>query len=187
MAGAVLVDGRADLFRPRRQIADERLHLRVAVGVRRRHDPDAGREPIQDTAEILPEVLDPIRVASDGIRDVDEPPPRVLPTIFLRELGDLRLLCLPLVLRVQDQALKRVPPMIPKTVGQKLGQRDFAAETTDVLKATHAEARVDDKVPLLADVRLRLDEEVVIPVRQRVPPRDAQLRKSLKVCGLAAH
>jgi len=68
-----------------------------------------------------------------------------------------------------------------------LGERDFAAEPTDVLEATHTEARVDDEVPLLADVRLRLDEEVVIPVRQRVPPRDAQLRKSLKVCGLAAH
>ena len=77
--------------------------------------------------------------------------------------------------------------MLPKTADQKLGEGDFAAEPTDVLEATHTEARVDDEVPLLADVRLRLDEEVVIPVRQRVPPRDAQLRKSLKVCGLAAH
>src|SRR2546422_11205422 len=77
--------------------------------------------------------------------------------------------------------------MLPETAAQKLGERDLAAETTDVLEAADAEARVDDEVPLLADVRLRLDEEVVIPVRQRVPPRDAQLRRNLKVCGLAAH
>src|SRR5207245_3961057 len=100
---------------------------------------------------------------------------------------DLGLLCLPLVLRVQDQALERVPPMVPKTAGQKLGEHDFPAEPADVLESADAQARVDDKVPLLADVRLRLDEEVIIPVRQRVPPRDAQLRRSLKVGGLAAH
>src|SRR5207245_1378855 len=73
VAGSVLVDGPADLLRPRRQIADERLHLRIAVRIRRRHDPDTGREPVQDAAEILPEVLDPIRMAPDGIRHVDEP------------------------------------------------------------------------------------------------------------------
>jgi len=47
--------------------------------------------------------------------------------------------------------------------------------------------RLRDAARGLADVRLRLDEEVIVPVRQRVPPRDAQLRRSLKVCGLAAH
>src|SRR3989441_1481614 len=187
VACSVLVDGRADLLRSRSQIADERLHLRIAVRVRRRHDPDAGGEPIQDAAEVLPEVLDPIRMAPGGIRHVDEPAARVLASIVPRELGYLSLLCIPLVLRVQDQALKRVPPMVPKTAGQKLGERDFAAEPAYVLESADAQARVDDKVPLLADVRLRLDEEVIIPVRQCVPPRDAQLRRSLKVCGLAAH
>ena len=55
-----------------------------------------------------------------------------------------------------------------------------------MLESADAQASIDDEVPLLADVRLRLDEEVVVPVRQRVPPDDAEGPRSLKVCGLAA-
>src|SRR5207249_12261971 len=119
-AGAVLVAGRADLLRPRCEVAHQRLHLRIPVGVRRRHDPNARGEPVEDAAEILPEMLDPVRMAANRILHIDEPPARELPSVLLRELGHLGLFRLPLVLRVQDQALEGVPALLPKRTSQKV-------------------------------------------------------------------
>src|SRR5439155_19345812 len=144
MPGAVPVHNLADLFRARGEIPHEGLHLRVPVRIRRRDDPDVRRKPIEDPAEVFPVVLDPIRVTSEGIRHVDEPPPGVLPTVLLRELRDLGLLGLPLVLRIEDEALERVPAVLVQAAGEKLGGRNFAAQPADMLEAADAEARVDD-------------------------------------------
>src|SRR3989454_1106838 len=188
VAGPVLVDDRPDFFRARSQIADEGLHLRVAIRVRGRNNPDAGREPIQHPAEILPEMFDPVRVATERIRDIDEPAAGVLPPVLFRELGHLGFLRLPLVLRVQDETLNRVPTQVSETSSQELGECDLASEPPHMLESADAQASVDDEVPLLADVRFRIDEEVIVPVRQRVPPRrtTAEGPKGLRARGSRA-
>src|SRR2546428_13543492 len=103
-------------------------------------------------------MVDPVRLAADRMRDIDEPAAGVLPPGLLRELGNLGFLRLPLVLRVKDQTLKGVPPQVPQTPGQELGGRDLAAAPAHGLGAADAQAGVDDQAPLLADVRLRVDE-----------------------------
>src|SRR5207245_9131098 len=149
--GAVLVHNLADLLRARGEIPHEGLHLRVPIRLRCRDDPDVGRKPVEDPAEVLPVVLDPIRVTSEGIGHVDEAPPGVLPTVLLRELRDLGLLGLPFILRIEDEALERVPAVLVQAAGEKLGERDFAPQPADMLEAADAEARVDDDLPLSAE------------------------------------
>jgi hypothetical protein len=116
-------------------------------------------------------VLDPIRVASEGIRDVDEPPADVPSPVLLRELGDLTLLGLPFVLGVQDEALDRSPTGLAEAPREQLGQGDLPAESADVLESAHAQSCVHDEVQLVADIGIRLEEEIIVPVRQAGSPR----------------
>src|SRR5256712_12888494 len=133
-------------------------------------DAEIRRRPVEAPAEVFPVVLDPIRATSEGIGHVDEPPPGVLPTVLLRELRDLGLLGLPLVLRIEDEALERVPAVLVQAAGEKLGERDFAPQSADMLEAADAAARIDDELFLPADQGRRIDQEVIVPMRQRVPP-----------------
>ena len=121
MTGPILVHDRPDLLGPSREVADERLHLRIPVGLRRAHDADVRGEPIEDAAEILPVMLDPVGMAAQGIRHVDEPSSDILPSVFLRELADLPLLALPLILGVEDEALGRLPSVLAQAPRQELG------------------------------------------------------------------
>src|SRR5206468_7910130 len=69
---ALPIYDRPDLLGPGREVADERLHLGIPVGLRRAHDADVRGEPLKDAAEILPVMLDPVGMAAEGIRHVDE-------------------------------------------------------------------------------------------------------------------
>ena len=142
----------------------------MLVRLRRRDDPDIGREPVEDASEVLPVVVDPVRVASERVGHVDEPPTHVGPSVLVRKLRDLRRLRLPFVLRVQDEALERMTAHLAEAAGQELGEHDLPPESTDVLEAADAQARVDHQVALLADEGLRLDEEIIVPVGQRGSP-----------------
>ncbi len=102
-------------------------------------------------------MVDPIRVASERIGDVDEPPPGVRQTVLLRELRDLGRLGLPFILCIEDEALERIPAVLVQAAGEKLGERDFAAQPTDVLEAADAQACVDDDLPLSAEEGLGID------------------------------
>src|SRR5438132_9865080 len=55
---------------------------------------------------------------------------------------------------------------VSETSSQELGECDLASEPPHMLESADAQASVDDEVPLLADVRFRIDEEVIVPVRQ---------------------
>ena len=171
MAGPVTVYQSSDLLRPGREIPDEGLHLPIPVRLRRRDDPDSGREPIEHATEVLPVVVDPVAVASERIGHIDEPATDELLPVFLRELADLPVLALPLILRVEDEALYRPSTVLLKTARQQMGKRDLAAEPTDVLQPADAQARIHDDVRLLADVGLRLREKLIVPMRQSVSPR----------------
>jgi len=59
---------------------------------------------------------------------------------------------------------------LAEAAGQELRERDLPPEPADVLEAADAQTRVDDQVVLLADERLRLDEEIIVPVGQRGSP-----------------
>src|SRR5207244_7569285 len=109
---------------------------------------------------------------SEGIGHVDEAPPGVLPTVLLRELRDLGLLGLPFILRIEDEALERVPAVLVQAAGEKLGERDFAPQPADMLEAADAQARIDDEITLSAAAGLRMDPAVIVPMRQRIPPGD---------------
>ena len=171
MTGPVLVHDRPDLLGPGREVADERLHLRIPIGLGRAHDADVRGEPVEDAAEVLPVMLDPIRVAAEGIGDVDEPSSDILSSVFLRELGDLPLLALPLILGVEDQALDRLPSVLAQAPCQELGERDLPAEPAHMLQAADAQARVDDEVRLRPDVGLRLRQKLIVPMGQRPSPQ----------------
>src|SRR5438132_14185421 len=77
---------------------------------------------------------------------------------------------------------------VSETSSQELGECDLASEPPHMLESADAQASVDDEVPLLADVRFRIDEEVIVPVRQRVPPRrtTAEGPKGLRARGSRA-
>src|SRR2546428_9411009 len=129
----------------------------LLVLIRRDAVPNAGSKPVMDPAEVFPVVLDPIRVTSEGIGHVDEPPPGVLTTVLFRELRDLGRLGLPFILCIEDEALERVPAVLVQAAGEKLGERDFAAQPADVLEAADAQACIDDDLPLSAEEGLAID------------------------------
>jgi len=59
---------------------------------------------------------------------------------------------------------------LAEAAGQELGERNLPPESTDMLEAADAQARVDHQVAFLADECLRLDEEIIVPVGQRGSP-----------------
>ena len=171
MTRAVTVHERPDFLGAGGEVSHQGLHLRIPIRLRRRDDPDSGREPIEHATEVLPVVVDPVAVASERIGHIDEPATDELLPVFLRELADLPVLALPLILRVEDEALYRPSTVLLKTARQQMGKRDLAPEPTDVLQPADAQTRIHDDVRLLADVGLRLREKLIVPVRQSVSPR----------------
>ena len=77
---------------------------------------------------------------------------------------------------VEDEALEGVPAVLVQAAGEKLGERDFAAQPADVLEAADAQARINDEIFLPANEGFRIEEEIIVPMRQRIPPGDAQGR-----------
>src|SRR6267143_630590 len=171
MTRPVAVHQRPDFLGAGGEVSHQAVQLRLPIRLRRRDDPDSGSEPIEHATEVLPIVVDPVAVASERIGHIDEPATDELLPVFLRELADLPVLALPLVLRVEDEALDRPSMVLLKTARQQMGKRDLAAEPADVLQPADAQARIHDDVRLLADVGLRLREKLIVPVRQSVSPR----------------
>lgn len=158
MACPVTVYQSPDLLRPGREIPDEGLHLPIPVRLRRRDDADARGEAIEDAAEVLPVMLHPVAMASEWIGHIDESTADVLLAVFLRELGDLAFLPLPLVLRIEDQGLERPSVLLLKTSREQVGQSDLPAESADMLEAADAQSCIHDDVRLRSNVGLRLQE-----------------------------
>jgi len=121
-------------------------------------------------------------MTAEWIGHIDQPSPDVLSTLVARELPDLALLRLPLVLCVQHETLENLSSVLAQAAHQELREGDLPAESADVLQATHAEARVDDEILLVPYEGLRLDEQVVVPVRQG-GPRAAEQTRRLKLCA----
>src|SRR3972149_7018281 len=145
-----------------------------------------GREAVEDPAEVDPVVVHPGPVASERVRDVNQASPDVLAALVPRGLVDPTLPPLPLVLRVEDEALEDVPPLGPEAAGEDLGEGDLSAQPADVLKAAHDETRVHDEVLLRADVGLCIREELIVPVRQGDRPESTDEGGTIKVCGPAS-
>ncbi len=181
--GAVLVHDGPHRLGAGREIPDESLHLRMLVRLRRRDDPNVGREAVEDASEILPVMVDPVLVATERVRHVDEPPTNVRPSVFAGKLRDLRRLRLPFVLRVQDEALERIAADLAEAARQELAEGDLSSQSANVLEAADAQARVDDQVALLADERLHLDEEIIVPVRQLGSPVAQMGRRAYSLTG----
>ncbi len=170
MTGPISVYERAHFLGARGEVTHQGQHFRISIRFRRRDDPDPRGEAIEHAAEVLPVMVHPVAVASHRIGHVDQAAAHVFRPVFLRELTDLPLLALPLVLRVEDEALERPSVVLPKTPRQQVGEGDLPAESADMLKPADAQARVHDDVRLLADEGLRLREKLIVPMRQRVSP-----------------
>jgi len=170
MAGPVPVHERADFFRPGGEVSHEGLHLRISIRLGRRDDPDACGETIEHAAEVFPVMVHPVTVTSVRIGDIDETAADILLPVLLCELVDLTLLTLPLILRVQDQALERPSAFLLEAPRQELSQGDLSPEPTDVLESADAQTCVHDDVPLLADVGVGLREKLIVPMGQCVSP-----------------
>ena len=121
MAGPVMVHESADFLGAGGEVSHQGLHFRISIRLRGRDDPDPGSEAVEHATELLPVMVHPVAVAPHRIGHVDQPAAHVLRPVFFRELTDLPLLALPLVLRIEDEALDRPSVFLLKTPGQQVG------------------------------------------------------------------
>ena len=166
MAGPVAVHELPDLLAALGQILDDRLHLGPCVHVGGADDLHPRGEVVEVVPEVLPVVVDPARVAPVGVRDVDQPPGRVLRPGAVRELSDLPRARLPLVLRVQHEAMDHPVAFLLERAADRVSEHDLTAEAADVLKAADGEAGVHDDVLSILHERPDLVEEFVRPVHR---------------------
>src|SRR5256885_13024794 len=118
IAGPVSVPEGADFLPRGGQGTDQGLDVRKAVTFPPREDPEPRSEAVEHATEVLPVMVHPVAVASHRIGHVDQAAAHVFRPVLFRELPDLPFRALPLVLRVEDEALDRPSVFLLKTPGQ---------------------------------------------------------------------